>query len=191
MASVGIWTDMEGHIGLWCCCFPALQPILRIISFKLGLRSSLSTSRGWNTRDKYYHPGGSRAGGGGELRSRGGGGTGTGTGTQTSKNGYVMNGSGVDSDDHDHDYDYETDSQRAIIVDVSKGTTLVEMGDLESRGAGAVNGIHKTTEIKVSITDRDAQGKGGKGQGQAQGLARPPKSHAHHSGGSKSWMDTS
>ncbi|KAK6950975.1 hypothetical protein Daesc_007503 [Daldinia eschscholtzii] len=32
MHLLGIWTNLEGHIGLWCGCFPALQPILRITS---------------------------------------------------------------------------------------------------------------------------------------------------------------
>jgi len=29
MTTIGIWTDLEAHVGLWCGCFPAMQPILR------------------------------------------------------------------------------------------------------------------------------------------------------------------
>jgi len=29
MTTIGIWTDLETHVGIWCGCFPAMQPILR------------------------------------------------------------------------------------------------------------------------------------------------------------------
>ncbi|KAI0601403.1 hypothetical protein F4775DRAFT_589622 [Biscogniauxia sp. FL1348] len=44
MATLGIWTNLEGHIGLWCGCFPALQSLLRSISHRLGFRSSLAST---------------------------------------------------------------------------------------------------------------------------------------------------
>ncbi|KAI0833147.1 hypothetical protein F5Y06DRAFT_183069 [Hypoxylon sp. FL0890] len=43
MPSLGIWTNLEGHVGLWCGCFPALQPILRIVPDKLKVRSTLGS----------------------------------------------------------------------------------------------------------------------------------------------------
>ncbi|KAI1502901.1 hypothetical protein F5X99DRAFT_407707 [Biscogniauxia marginata] len=45
MATLGIWTNLEGHIGLWCGCFPALQPILRAALYRLGLCSKLANKR--------------------------------------------------------------------------------------------------------------------------------------------------
>ncbi|KAI1396418.1 hypothetical protein F4819DRAFT_134668 [Hypoxylon fuscum] len=44
MPSLGIWTNLEGHVGLWCGCFPALQPLLRIMPGKI--RRSTTNSNG-------------------------------------------------------------------------------------------------------------------------------------------------
>lgn len=44
MTSIAFWTDLEGHVGLWVACFPALQPLVRIAAFRLGLRTSLDSS---------------------------------------------------------------------------------------------------------------------------------------------------
>lgn len=63
MSTIGIWTDLEGHVGLWCGCFPALQPVLRWFLTSIGASRLLSSykqtaygqsnkpdggSKGWN-----------------------------------------------------------------------------------------------------------------------------------------------
>ncbi|KAF6809459.1 hypothetical protein CSOJ01_06937 [Colletotrichum sojae] len=43
MSTIGIWTDLEGHVGLWVASFPALQPLIRMVSFRLDFRSKLQS----------------------------------------------------------------------------------------------------------------------------------------------------
>lgn len=37
-----VWTDLEIHVGIWVSCFPALQPILRIFTRRLGVKTTVS-----------------------------------------------------------------------------------------------------------------------------------------------------
>ncbi|KAI1389888.1 uncharacterized protein F4822DRAFT_400125 [Hypoxylon trugodes] len=50
MPTLGIWTNIEGHVGLWCSCFPTLQPILRSVPAKLKLLSSTNGNGGRHDR---------------------------------------------------------------------------------------------------------------------------------------------
>ncbi|KAI1462552.1 hypothetical protein F4805DRAFT_452379 [Annulohypoxylon moriforme] len=51
MPFLGIWTNLEGHVGLWCGCFPALQPLLRMVPGKLRSISN----RGGQQNEKIRH----------------------------------------------------------------------------------------------------------------------------------------
>ena len=41
---VSYWTALEAHIGLWAASFPAIHPLIRVISIKTGLRSKTRTT---------------------------------------------------------------------------------------------------------------------------------------------------
>ncbi|KAH7020702.1 uncharacterized protein B0I36DRAFT_333055 [Microdochium trichocladiopsis] len=101
MSTIGPWTDLEGHIGLWCASFPALHPILRLVSYKLGLRSNPLSSKKTlsktpNTRDTRQQ-----------------------ATYRKSKGGYIQSGYGIDADDG---------SERGIVAVSAKG---MEMDNLD------------------------------------------------------------
>ena len=48
MPTIGVWSDLEIHIDIWCGCFPAMQPILRRW---LGSRAR-SPRVSWNEREQ-------------------------------------------------------------------------------------------------------------------------------------------
>ncbi|KAK9782718.1 hypothetical protein AB5N19_09298 [Seiridium cardinale] len=140
MARVAPWTDIEGHIGLWTACFPALQPLIRLVSYKLGLRSTLNS-----TNKKSRTAGASGAGGTNKWMgssSHGG----------ARSHGYVS-------------FSDDKDDTRAMVVGGSQGkdsTTDLELHDLEAarlgnRARASKNVIYKRTDVKVQIVDAKDQ----------------------------------
>lgn len=115
----GVWSDLEAHVGLWCCCFPAMAAIVRLMSYKLGLRSSLHTQpTGSNVK---YYAGDNASSNKRKSQWRG-----------TPKDGFVTNGTGVDND---------TDSQRAMVAIDSDGGS--ELKDLEQ------GKIYKKVDVNI------------------------------------------
>jgi hypothetical protein len=140
MARVAPWTDAEGHIGLWTACFPALQPLIRLVSYKLGIRSSLNS-----TKKMSRTAGVSGAGG---------------------TNKWMGNGNHGGARSHGYiSFNDDKDDARAMVVGGSQSkdsVTDLEMHHLEAakdenrRNAGG-NVIYKRTEVKVQVMDaRDA-----------------------------------
>ncbi|KAK4216902.1 hypothetical protein QBC37DRAFT_415995 [Rhypophila decipiens] len=157
MGTIGVWTNLEGHVGFWCCCFPALQPLVRIISYKLGIRSKLLSGGQSNSNQKYYASGRSQTGGKGTKPGTHHGASANrrsaqfGASNTITKNGYLKNGSGVDNSS-----DFDSDSQKGIIIaDGAQGgaNSDIEMGSLgggayEKNGSSGA-GIHKRTEVSI------------------------------------------
>jgi len=93
MATIGVWTDLEAHVGLWVGCFPAMQPILRNVSYRLSLRSKLLSY-------------------GNTIAKNTNGVSASNKGVQRSTYGYMRSGNSVDRAGTDTD----ADSQKAIIA---------------------------------------------------------------------------
>ncbi|KXH33928.1 hypothetical protein CSIM01_02263 [Colletotrichum simmondsii] len=128
MSTIGVWTDLEGHIGLWVASFPALQPLVRIMSYKFGFRSKLQS----------YGKKGHTDTCGGASRSR----SGAWSGPARSR-GYVRNGSGVDAID--------SHSERGIISNADKNVELVKMDNRTS-------GIHRQVDVEVLVDHAPGMG---------------------------------
>ncbi|KAK7435074.1 hypothetical protein Landi51_13188 [Colletotrichum acutatum] len=132
MSTIGIWTNLEGHIGLWVASFPALQPLIRIVSFKLGFRSKLQS---------YGGEGPSGTGGG--MRSK----TGPWLSVPRSKAGYIRNGSGSDAADNH--------SERGL-VQHHREEDGTEMDSIEVTD-GKVSRIQKQVEVEVKVDKAPAR----------------------------------
>ncbi|KAH6681516.1 hypothetical protein B0J14DRAFT_576537 [Halenospora varia] len=132
MSTIGFWTDLEGHAGLWVASFPSLQPMLRLVSYKLGLRSVLSSyNRSKNGKSK-NKSGNNNLGGSSSDWGK----------SATGKKGYIRNGSGVDADDN---------STRNIVGSDKSGTELDNLST-DSDGHGR---IHKQVEYDVRVEEME------------------------------------
>lgn len=124
MSRVGIWVSIELHAGLWCGSFPALQPLIRLVSYQVGLRSHL-----YNT-DK--------------ATARG-----TRTGTRPGASQYIRQPHVADTDPGS-----DGASARAIVTGGDGMAESVELGHVDSKGITVMTDVVVRIEDQVSSRDR-------------------------------------
>ncbi|KAH7018047.1 uncharacterized protein B0I36DRAFT_368098 [Microdochium trichocladiopsis] len=130
MSTIGQWTDLEGHVGLWCGCFPALQPILRSFLTSIGASRLLSSSKRSRTGGEAYGYGPGKAGPNG---SRG----------WNRSNAIPLSSGPKGGTNHD---DNDNNSQKGIIQDDFE---LVEVG----RGKNRSRDIVKNTRVQITYQE--------------------------------------
>lgn len=126
MIRVSPWTVLEVHVGLWCGCFPALQPFLRLVSYKLGLRSRLDS-----TNKKSSRTGGTTAHSQGRSNWPG-------------ASGYIKQNSHIEQDP-------ESDAASGRVI-VTAGDSTTEIVEMEDFGKDA-KGIRMRTDVQVRIEE--------------------------------------
>lgn len=128
MSTIGPWTDLEGHAGLWVASFPALQPLIRMMSYKLGLRSAIDSYGRSNPGDKNKKSGHTH-----NISA-----SNNWKNTTSRKSGYAKNGSGIDLDDN---------SERGIVAGTNKSD--IELDNMSSESGQ----IHKKVDYNVRVEE--------------------------------------
>ncbi|KAK6085149.1 hypothetical protein SCUP515_00967 [Seiridium cupressi] len=139
MATVAFWTDLEGHVGLWCACFPALQPLVRQVGFMCGFRSKLDSS---NKHGGKY--GGAEVSGYGGRSGSHGAASGSSGFHSRPRNKYPHGSSGFGGIS---DSLSDSNSQRGIVSEAHAGSSL-EMDDLNDLKQ---NEIRRKTEVEIQV----------------------------------------
>ncbi|KAI4595727.1 hypothetical protein KJ359_006718 [Pestalotiopsis sp. 9143b] len=153
MATVGFWTDLECHVGLWCACFPALQPLVRQVSYMCGLRTKLDSSNKYSNSNKYgarydmssgRHAAASASRRASGFRSR-------------SANRYMRHGSGIDGMS---DNQSDSNSQAGIVSSTQNGMSLEmeEFGELKGsmvKSETEARGDEESNRENLKATDKE------------------------------------
>ncbi|KAF5968923.1 integral membrane protein [Fusarium bulbicola] len=124
MGRVAIWVSIELHVGLWCGSFPALQPLIRLVSYQVGLRSHLYSTDKTPAR-------------------------GTRTGTRPVASQYIRQPHVADTDRGS-----DGASARAIVTGGGATTESLELGHVDNKGIQVITDVVVRVEDQVDSRDR-------------------------------------
>ncbi|KAF5585220.1 uncharacterized protein FSUBG_12523 [Fusarium subglutinans] len=124
MGRVAIWVSIELHVGLWCGSFPALQPLIRLVSYQVGLRSHLYSTDKTPAR-------------------------GTRTGTRPGASQYIRQPHVADTDPGS-----DGASARAIVTGGGTTTESLELGHVDNKGIQVITDVVVRVEDQVDSRDR-------------------------------------